>query len=54
MAKRPPIRGAIGLTFDAASSRTRVSPGLFSLALGTIYVLAMDDIVPEMDSLLPF
>jgi len=28
--------------------------GLFSLVLGTIYLLAMDTIVPEMDSLLPF
>ena len=28
--------------------------GLFSLVLGTIYLLAMDAIVPEMDSLLPF
>ena len=28
--------------------------GVFSLVLGTIYLLAMDAIVPEMDSLLPF
>jgi hypothetical protein len=28
--------------------------GLFSLLLGTIYLLAMDTIVPEMDSLVPF
>jgi hypothetical protein len=28
--------------------------GLFSLILGTVYLLAMDAVVPEMDSLLPF
>jgi hypothetical protein len=28
--------------------------GIFSLVLGTIYLLAMDAIVPEMDSVLPF
>ena len=28
--------------------------GVFSLVLGTIYVLGLDGIVPDMDSILPF
>ncbi|HSL75784.1 MAG TPA: hypothetical protein VK867_02495, partial [Candidatus Limnocylindrales bacterium] len=46
--------------FVASQTRERIYvvvglvAGLFSLILGTIYVLAMDAIVPEMDSLLPF
>jgi hypothetical protein len=46
--------------FVASQTRERIYvvvglvAGLFSLLLGTIYLLAMDTIVPEMDSLLPF
>lgn len=46
--------------FVASQTRERIYvvvglvAGLFSLVLGTIYLLAMDTIVPEMDSLLPF
>ncbi len=46
--------------FVASQTRERIYvvvglvAGLFSLVLGTIYVLAMDGIVPEMDALLPF
>jgi high-affinity nickel-transport protein len=46
--------------FVASQTRERIYvviglvAGVFSLVLGTIYLLAMDAIVPEMDSLLPF
>ena len=46
--------------FVASQTRERIYvvvgliAGLFSLILGTIYVLSLDAIVPEMDSLLPF
>jgi hypothetical protein len=46
--------------FVASQTRERIYvvvglvAGLFSLLLGTIYLLAMDTIVPEMDSLVPF
>jgi high-affinity nickel-transport protein len=46
--------------FVASQTRERIYvavglvAGLFSLALGLIYVFGMDAIVPEMDSLLPF
>jgi high-affinity nickel-transport protein len=46
--------------FVASQTRERIYvvvglvAGLFSLVLGTIYVLALDSIVPDMDSLLPF
>ena len=46
--------------FVASQTRERIYvavglvAGLFSLGLGLIYVLAMDAIVPEMDTLLPF
>lgn len=45
--------------FVASQTRERIYvvigliAGLFSLVLGTIYLLSMDAIVPEMDSLLP-
>jgi high-affinity nickel-transport protein len=46
--------------FVASQTRERIYvvvgliAGLFSLVLGAIYVLGMDAVVPEMDSLLPF
>jgi high-affinity nickel permease len=46
--------------FVASQTRERIYvvvgliAGLFSLGLGLIYVLGMDAVVPEMDSLLPF
>lgn len=46
--------------FVASQTRERIYvavglvAGLFSLGLGLVYVLGMDAIVPEMDSLLPF
>jgi hypothetical protein len=46
--------------FVASQTRERIYvavgliAGLFSLILGTIYVLSLDAIVPEVDSLLPF
>jgi high-affinity nickel-transport protein len=46
--------------FVASQTRERIYvvvglvAGLFSLALGAIYVMGMDAVVPEMDSLLPF
>jgi hypothetical protein len=46
--------------FVASQTRERIYvvvgliAGVFSLILGTIYLAAMDAVVPEMDSLLPF
>jgi high-affinity nickel-transport protein len=46
--------------FVASQTRERIYvvvglvAGMFSVVLGTIYVLSLDTIVPEMDSLLPF
>ena len=46
--------------FVASQTRERIYvvvgliAGVFSLVLGTIYLVRMDAIVPEMDSLLPF
>ena len=46
--------------FVASQTRERIYvavglvAGLFSLALGLVYVFGMDALVPEMDSLLPF
>ncbi len=46
--------------FVASQTRERIYvvvgliAGVFSLVLGTVYVIGMDAIVPEMDSLLPF
>ena len=46
--------------FVASQTRERIYvvvgliAGVFSLVLGTVYVMGMDAIVPEMDSLLPF
>jgi len=46
--------------FVASQTRERIYvvvglvAGLFSLTLGTIYLLSLDGVVPDMDSLLPF
>ena len=44
----------IAVVTFAAALGSGLMAGLFSLTLGTIYVLSLDAIVPAMDSLLPF
>ncbi len=46
--------------FVASQTRERIYvvvglvAGLFSLVLGTIYLLGLDAVVPDMESILPF
>jgi high-affinity nickel-transport protein len=52
------VMSSVGFVASQTRERTYVVvglvAGLFSVILGSIYVLGMDAIVPEMDSLLPF
>ena len=52
------VMSSVGFVASQTRERIYVAVGLiagvFSLVLGAIYVLGMDAVVPEMDSLLPF
>ncbi len=52
------ILSSVGFVASQARERIYVAvgavAGLFSLVLGTIYVLGLDSVVPDMDSILPF